>query len=128
MKHTRQVVRHHWGEGVLTPPAGVGDSAAARAVGALSANVESSFSSAEASTATAGVAPIATTLVGGKHGEEDGATEVMTVATTTEDEAEQPAMVCLVDPPRAGLLSGALDVLLDMDFDVVVYIACGDGT
>ena len=139
MKHTRRVVRDYWGKEVLTAPAAVKGTTAtqveyatARAEGASSAGAESSLSSGEDSTATAGVLPAATTLVGGKFGEEDAATEIKKAAAEGEV-AEQPphhpaAMVCLVDPPRAGLLPGAVDVLLDMDFDAVVYIACGDGT
>jgi tRNA/tmRNA/rRNA uracil-C5-methylase (TrmA/RlmC/RlmD family) len=36
-------------------------------------------------------------------------------------------LLTIVDPPRQGLVPEAVDVLMDVDFKVVVYVACGIG-
>lgn len=40
---------------------------------------------------------------------------------------EEGRTVVLVDPPRAGLSAATAQVLCDLRFDYLVYIACGDG-
>ena len=36
-------------------------------------------------------------------------------------------LLAIVDPPRAGLVPEAVEVLMNMDFEAVVYVACGTG-